>query len=126
MQPLYPLDEVKRICAEEDVLLDRARCVDLLTPYIDLFECKSFAREVVAVLSLDDFARTVQIGDVYFDEYGVRLPQALKQKYAIEPLGNFYVKLRIARTGKLVFFMSLHELERRIWRRGGPLNPRTH
>lgn len=42
-----------------------------------------------------------------------------------EHLGNFYVKLRIARTRKLVFFISLHEMERRLWRRSGPLDPKT-
>ncbi len=124
-QPYHPLDEVKRICAEAEILLDRARCLDMLTPYIDLFQCKPFARDVVAMLSIDDFSETVTIGGIPFDLYGVRLTNELKQRYGIEQLGNFYVKLRIARPGKLVFFISLHEMERRLWRRGGPLDPKS-
>jgi hypothetical protein len=122
--PHHPLDEVKRICEEADILLDRVRCIDMLTPYIDLFRCKPFARDVVATLTLDDFVKPVKIGGVPYDLYGVRLTKDLKQRYGIEQLGNFYVKLRIARPGKLVFFISLHEMERELWRRGGLLRPK--
>lgn len=125
MKPHYPLSDVKRICAEEDVLLDRARCLNLLTPYIDLFRCKDFAREVAAELTEEDFSRTVTIGDLPFDEYGAPLSADLRRRYEIEDLGNFYVKLRIAKPGRLVFFMSLHELEEPLWRLGGFLGTRS-
>jgi hypothetical protein len=124
--PYHPLDEVKRICEEADILLDRARCTNMLTPYIDPLKCSQFARDVVALLTLDDYSGTEKIPDVPFDVYGVRLPKDLKQRYGIEQLGNFYVKLRISRPGRVVFFISLHELERGLWRRGGFLRPKDN
>jgi len=121
--PLFPLDEVKRICAERDVELGKTRCLDMLTPYIDPLRCYDFAREVVAALSPNDFSERVQVGKVWYDEYGVRLPVSLKQEFGIQHLGNFYVKLRISKPGDLVFFISLHQLEKPLFRLAGRLDP---
>ena len=126
MLPHHPLAEVKRICEEADVVLGKSRCTDMLTPYIDPLRCGQFARDVVALLSLDDFSETVKIENVPYDEYGVQLSQDLKQRYGIEQLGNLYVKLRISRPGKVVFFVSLHGLERDLKRRGGILRSRDN
>jgi len=126
VQPHHPLDEVKRICEEADIELDRARCLNTLTAYIDLFKCKPFAREVVALLTLDDFSEVMNIGGLPYDLYGVRLPQEVKRRYGIEQLGNFYVKLRISRPGRLVFFISLHEMADDLWRRGGLLRSKDN
>ena len=123
MEPCYPLDEVKRICVEENIELGKTRCLDYLTAHVDPLQCIEFARCVGQELTLDDFCRVAVLkGGVKYDEYGVRLSPGLREQFNVTHLGNFYVKLRIAKPGRLVFFLSLHEMEEAMQRRGGWLD----
>jgi hypothetical protein len=80
---------------------------------------------VLKVLRVRDFSRTVRVGDLECDEYGVELPGALLERYGLGARGTWYVKLSLQseEQGDTVLLLSLHALERPLEREGGRLRP---
>ena len=85
-----------------------------------------FAADVAGSLRLEDFSETVRMSSGEpFDVFGIRLSDALAEKYGLSSRRVWYVKLRLEDdgAGESVFYVSLHAPERPIYRNGGVLVP---
>jgi hypothetical protein len=124
--PRFSLEEVKEAAREDRLRLGGSRCQEhLLQVLSTLLECREFAASVAQELSEGDYSQTVEVGSDAYDEYGVRLPEALLERFGLEGRATWYVKLTLRRErgGTTLFFLSLHALERPMHRRGGTLQP---
>jgi hypothetical protein len=124
--PRFALDRVHAAAVEDRLALGGRRCEALLMPLMGtLLDCRRFAADVLCALRPRDFCRTVRIGDVEWDVYGVELPRALRERYYLGERKTWYVKLslRAEDPGATVQLVSLHALERPMHRKGGRLEP---
>lgn len=124
--PRFALERVWAAAAKNCVHLSQNRCQDPLMPLIgSLLGCRKFAADVLSVLSARDFSRTIRLGDLECDVYGVELPRRLVQQYGLGPRRTWYVKFSLQEDAEegSVLLISLHELERAMSRNGGRLRP---
>ncbi len=122
----FALERVRAAAAGGRFSLGVSRCQDHLQPLLGSWlECREFAAEVLKVLRVRDFSRTVWVGDLECDEYGVALPGVLLERYGLGERGTWYVKLSLQseEQGDTVLLLSLHALERPLEREGGRLRP---
>jgi len=124
--PRFRLDRVQAAAAEGRLYLGMSRCLDPLMPLMGSWlVCRRFAAGVLGALRARDFSRTVRIGDVECDVYGIALPRRLLEQYGLGGRGTWYVKLSLQADaeGGSVQLISLHALERAMSRKGGRLEP---
>jgi hypothetical protein len=130
-QPHFELREVKRLAEEDSFALGMGPASGgALEVYLhgELGSYRPFARGVIQALRLEDFShsrRWPEPEGELADEYGVRLPAALREEFEVE-VATWYVKVsvRSSRKVRLLFFMSLHPLAFEMWERnGGVLRP---
>jgi len=122
----FALERVRAAAVGERLSLGGSRCREHLLPLLgSLLECLKFAAEVLKVLGAHDFSRTVRVGNLECDEYGVELPGRLLDRYGLGARGTWYVKLSLQpqELGDTVLLVSLHALERPLERKGGRLRP---
>lgn len=123
--PRFALERVWAAAAKNRVHLGQSRCQDPLMPLIgSLLGCRKFAADVLGVLRARDFSRTIRLGNLECDVYGVELPRRLVQQYGLGPHRTWYVKLSLQTDEEdSVLLISLHGLERAMNRQGGRLKP---
>lgn len=105
--------------------MSRRRAEEHLAVFFQsLVKVREFAREAALLLTEDDFIDTVEMEGGPFDEYGICLPLEVAKRYGLERDRAWYLKLKVvARREEQVFFLSFHRPERRMWRKGGVLDP---
>lgn len=126
MEPAYPLDDVRHAAELDNFLLGGRRARDHLLQFFDtLLEARAFVREVAMGLTEDDFIQQVKgMEGGPFDEYGVVLHEEVAQRFGIVNERTWYIKLKLEKSaGRELFFLSFHRPERRLARRGGPIDP---
>lgn len=136
MRPRFALEGVRATArTKRGLKLGFRKCLFELHELFDTdSECYRFARDVLDVLSPDDFIGSVPIPDMRatsngepedYDAYAVRLPDRLLERHGIAGRTTWYVKLTLRTEGEdQVFCLSLHKLRRPEPRRvGGCLHP---
>lgn len=100
------------------------RFKDRLLPYVSEYvRMIAFTESVLLELREHDFMRTHEYGGVEYDAYGVAISPDLQQRFGIEGLETWYVKLTMDEDedGGEVLVVSLHEPEETLRRTGGTL-----
>ena len=101
-----------------------ARFKARLLPYVpEYLKMLAFAESVLLELREHDFMKTHVYEGVEYDAYGVAISRDLQQRFGIEGLETWYLKLTMDEDedGGEVLVASLHEPEEALRRSGGTL-----
>ena len=71
--PHYPLDEVKKLVAAGNFMVQKGRALNLLVPPLTYAEALGFIAAAIQMLSIDNFHRSVQLTYDLADEYGLNI-----------------------------------------------------
>jgi hypothetical protein len=98
----------------------KARLLPYVPEYIQMI---AFTESVLLELRAHDFMRTLEYEGVEYDAYGVAISRDLQQRFGIEGLETWYLKLTMDEDddGGEVLVVSLHEPEGALRRSGGTL-----
>ncbi len=100
------------------------RFKDRLLPYVpEYVQMIAFTESVLLELREHDFMRTHEYDGVEYDAYGIAISRDLQQRFGIEGLETWYLKLTMDEDddGGEVLVVSLHEPEEALRRTGGTL-----
>jgi hypothetical protein len=98
----------------------KARLLPYVPEYVQMI---AFTESVLLELREHDFMKTLEYEGVEYDAYGVAISRDLQQRFGIEGLETWYVKLTMDEDddGGEVLVVSLHEPEGALRRSGGTL-----
>ncbi len=127
MAAKFRLDEVKAAVRAGSFELGCARASVKLSEWVNgtYSDCLRFVQALTEELTESDFAETLVLReDEVFDVYARRASNALIRQFGLV-VAAWYVKLTVwkGQYGDVVFFLSVHPLERAIDRVGGTLKP---
>ena len=100
------------------------RFKDRLLPYVpEYVQMIAFTESVLLELREHDFMRTHEYDGVEYDAYGIAISRDLQQRFGIEGLETWYLKLTMDEDddGGEGLVVSLHEPEEALRRTGGTL-----
>lgn len=101
-----------------------ARFKARLLPYVpEYVQMIAFTESVLLELREQDFMKTLKYEGVEHDAYGVAISRHLQQRFGVEGLETWYLKLTMDEDddGGEVLVVSLHEPEGALRRSGGTL-----
>ncbi len=98
----------------------RARLLPYVQEYVQMI---AFTESVLLEIREQDFMNTLEYEGVDYDAYGVAISRDLQQRFGIDGLETWYLKLTMDEDdeGGEVLVVSLHEPEAPLRRSGGML-----
>ncbi len=110
--PHYPLDEVKKLVAADNFIVQKGRALNLLVPPLTYAQAIGFIAAAIQMLSTDNFHRTVQLTYDVADEYGLNIDGT-----------GWYIKICIDRAVPEVAVISFHPPQFPMRTKAGTIKP---